>query len=95
MGGQCILLSHWHGGDPPATLDLDTERWKKYVFHVFMKLEESKKTIVTLAEIIVKTFFLALFLKIIVGPTVALQAGNKTKTYVSDLSHFCPIFPLS
>ena len=30
-----------------------------------------------------------------VGPTVALQAGNKNEYYVSDLSHVCPIFSLA
>ena len=43
MGGQCIFLSHWYGGDPPTTLDLDTEIFKeKLRFHVFLKIENSK-----------------------------------------------------
>ena len=39
--------------------------------------------------------YFILFLRSILGPTVALQAGNKIVSYVSDLSHFCPIFPLA
>ena len=31
MGGHFISLSHWHSGDPPTTLDLDTEIFEENI----------------------------------------------------------------
>ena len=96
MGGHCIFLSHWHGGGPPATLALDTEiRKEKLGYPCVFRNGRIKKVIVTWGRDYYSEHFFYYFLRSIVGPTVALQAGNKIENNVSDLSHVCPIFLLA
>ena len=43
MAGNIIFLSHWHGGDLPAILDLDTEICKEELLLTFVfEIEESQ-----------------------------------------------------
>ena len=93
MGGHFNFLSHWHGGDPPATLDLDTEIWKEnQVFHVFLKKEKSK-IYSDLGQDYYSEHFYTFFLRSIVGPTVALQAGNKNQIMFRTYPMFVLFFP--
>ena len=62
MGGHCMLPSHWHGGDPPATLDSDTESFKeKLGFSCICERRRIGKVIVTWAETIFMNVFYTIF----------------------------------
>ena len=93
MGGHFIFLGHWHGGDPPTTPDLDTEISKEMLLFscVFGKNQK-------IHSHLGKDYFLNIFYTIFKDllwdpPSHCNQAINSN--YVSDLSHFCPIFPYS
>ena len=50
MGGHSIFLPHWYGGDPPTTIDLDTEILIETLrFPCIFENRKLKKSIVTWA----------------------------------------------
>ena len=94
-GGRSLhFLRHWYGRDPPTTIDLDTEILIETLrFTCVFENRKFKKSIVTWAGNTTLNYFI-LFLRSILGATVALQAGNKNRRLcfglIPFLSYFSP-----
>ena len=95
-GGRSLQFPrHWYRKDPPTTIDLDTEIFIETLpFSCVFENRKLKKSIVTWAGNTILNYFI-LFLRSILGPTVALQAGNKNRKLCFGLIPFLSYFSRS